>query len=91
MRCRFAGTHHKLWWKCFDRQCESNNGKSPFCRNLLGLVRGLVDGQHLGTAISVISKFLGFEGRSWDITNGKYKSERGPAPERNPQDDEPPF
>src|SRR5437588_4918281 len=36
------GKHHRIFWKCFDSQCPSNTGKTEFCRNLLGLVRGQV-------------------------------------------------
>jgi hypothetical protein len=80
------GKHHRLYWKCYDRQCESNTGGSPYCHNLLGLVRGVVEGGHLGTAIAVIAKFLGYEGRSWDITNSKHSPE--PRPNHGLGDDE---
>jgi hypothetical protein len=84
------GTHHKVFWKCYDRQCDSNKGKSGLCRNLLGLVKGLVEEQHLGTAIETIAEFLGYQGRSWDITNGKFRTEKaGPPPED--ERDPPPF
>ncbi len=66
------GKHHKLYWKCYDRQCASNTGTSRRCHNLLGLVKGLTDDDHLGKAIQLIASFLGYEGHSWDITNGKY-------------------
>jgi len=66
------GKHHRLFWKCFDHRCPSQKKGSGFRRNLLGLVKGVSTDQSLGTAIKVIAEFLGFAGRSFDITNGKY-------------------
>jgi hypothetical protein len=80
------GKHHRVYWKCFDSRCDSNQGKAGFCRNLLGLVRGQVEGNGLGTAIEAIAEFLGYRGRSWDLTNGKFarSSSAGPTPGRSP-------
>ena len=65
------GRVHTIYWKCFDRTCPSNTGKAKVHHNLLGLVRALVEDGKLGTSIKTIAKFLGFEQRSFDITNGK--------------------
>lgn len=74
------GGHHRIYWKCFDRRCRSNTEKTAFCRNLLGLVRGVSDDSRLSTAIDTLATFLGFKNRSFDITNGKY--EAAPMPMR---------
>jgi hypothetical protein len=66
-----GGKYHKVFWKCFARDCPSTTGQSKLCRNLLGLVRGAMPDQSLAAAIETISTFLGFKGRSFDITNGK--------------------
>jgi hypothetical protein len=78
------GKKHKLYWRCFDSGCPSNNGKSDLYRNFLGLVRGLVEDRSLRTAIGVISEFLGYKGRSFDITNGKFGQEQ-PAQDGAPK------
>jgi hypothetical protein len=57
----------------------------------LGLVQGLDVDRHLGSALKTIAAFLGYEGRSFDITNGKYRTEPEPCPVGPGPADDPPF
>jgi N6-adenosine-specific RNA methylase IME4 len=65
-----GGKYHKIWWKCYDRRCPSNNRQSKLVRNLLGLVRGQVEGRSLALAMKKIADFLGAKS-TWDVTNNK--------------------
>ena len=66
------GTHHKVYWKCYDKKCESNSTANKLPRNLLTFVRYSLPDKKLGEAMKKIAAFLGFDGRTYDITNGKY-------------------
>lgn len=66
-----AGKIHPIYWRCFARSCPSNAETFRTPKNLLSFVKFVVGDQ--AGAFHTISTFLGYEGRSFDITNGKAK------------------
>lgn len=77
------GNAHRIYWRCYDSRCPSHVAGSGYRRNLLGLVRAFtMPDENLGEAIKTIAAFLGFEGRSFDITNGRYSL----GPSREPRE-----
>ena len=70
----FIGTNgkaHLVYWKCLDKTgvCASTQPSFKTPRNLLSLAKFILGSQ--AVAFRVISHFLGFGDRPFDITNGK--------------------
>jgi hypothetical protein len=63
------GRRHRVYWRCLNSECDSHffDRKPYLVHNFLGLVKGIVEDRKLGTAMKVISTFLGYEGRSKDL------------------------
>ncbi len=62
--------------QCLSKACSSNADDFKTPKNLLSLVKYRVGSQ--GAAYAAISQFLGFAGRSFDITNGKFRTHELP-------------
>ena len=71
------GKAHRIWWRCLSKSCPSNADGFKTPKNLLSLAKFLVGSQ--GAAFAAIADFLGYEGRSFDITNGKFSPQRREA------------
>ena len=78
------GSRHRIWWRCLSKSCPAGRDDFGTPRNLLSLVKHIVGGQ--GEAIAMIADFLGYAGRSFDITNGKFRSGDQPEEQESTHD-----